>query len=86
MFGGSSGAAVRPFAAGGKSWGSSTFLVAGIIAAVVSGLAGSYYAAHSDQTGWLSLSTGAGVLALIWLLIGAVARGVAVGRREHDEG
>lgn len=84
MFGGSS--AFRPFAAGGKSWGSSTFLVAGIVAAVISGLSASYYAAHPDDSGWLSLSTGAGVLALIWVLIGAVARGVAVGMRERDEG
>lgn len=75
----------RPFAAGGRSWGSSTFLVAGIIAGVISGLCASAYASDGDST-WLSLSSGLGVLALIWLLIGAVARGVAVGMREHGEG
>jgi hypothetical protein len=77
--------AFRPFAAGGKSWGSSQFFLVGIVAAVVSGGAASAYNSTGDA-GWLSASSGAGVLALIWLLIGAVARGVAVGMREHDEG
>lgn len=80
----SGGGAFRPFAAGGKSWGSSAFLTAGIVAAVASGLCAGAYTSTSDS-GWLSASTLAGFLALVWLLIGAVARGVAVGMREHDE-
>lgn len=85
VFGGSSGAAFRPFAAGGRSWGSTQFFLAGIVAGVVSGGAASAYSSTGDA-GWLSLSSGAGGLALIWLLIGAVARGVAIGMRERDEG
>lgn len=76
--------AFRPFAAGRKSWGSSQFFLVGIVATVVSGGAASAYGSTGDA-GWLSVSTGAGLLAVIWLLIGAVARGVAVGMRERDD-